>query len=136
RVIPMRCGGVAVLGTVLAALLAWWVVGRAAAWLRGEMPVAHTLYMASHFAMFIAAYLLIPNLDHGWLALSVWHSAQYLLFVWLWNHNRFRAGVDPEQLLLSGISQAHRGLRFYLACFAISTLFFGALLVGLASVQV
>ena len=66
----------------------------------------------------------------------MWHSAQYLLFVWLWNHNRFRAGVDPERRLLSGISQAHRGLRFYFVCFALSTIFFAALTFGLSAAEV
>jgi hypothetical protein len=136
RVIPIPYAVVAAVGIVTSALLGVWAVGRFAAWLRGEVPVAHTMYMASHFAIFIASYLLIPDINHGWLALSVWHSAQYLLFVWLWNANRFRAGIDPKRPFLSEISQAHRGLRFYFVCFALSTILFAALTFGLSAVDV
>src|SRR5262249_7159299 len=69
RVVPLPFEVVAAVGIVTTLLLIWWALGRAAAWLRGELTVAHTLYMISHFAMFSAAYLLIPNIDHGWLAL-------------------------------------------------------------------
>jgi hypothetical protein len=136
RVIPVPYSVVAAFGIATSLLLAWWCLGRAVAYLRGEMPVAHTLYMASHFAMFIASYLLIPDINHGWLAMSVWHSAQYLLFVWLWNQNRFQAGIDPQRQFLSEISQPRRGFRFYFVCFAISTIFFAGLTFGLSAVDV
>jgi hypothetical protein len=136
RVIPVSFAVVGAVGTVTCVLLAWWVIGRGLAWVRGELPVAHTLYLLSHYAMFIACYILIPDINHGWLALSVWHWTQYLLFVWLFNHNRFRSGVDPQRRFLSEISQDHRGLRFYLVCFGISTLIYAGLAIGLDSVQV
>jgi hypothetical protein len=136
RVVPVPFVVVAMVGAATSALLARWVLGRAVAWVRGELPVAHTLYMVSHFAMFIAGYLLIPDINLGWLALSVWHSAQYLLFVWLFNNNRFKAGVDPQRRFLSAISQAHRGAGFYLVCCAISTLFFIGLTFGLEAVRI
>jgi hypothetical protein len=59
--------------------------------------------------------------DCGWLVLNVWHNAQYLLFVWMFNANRFKDGVDPEDRLLSTISEEQRTLLYTGVCLAIST---------------
>ena len=33
------------------------------------------------------------QLNHGWLVLNIWHNAQYILTVWLFNNNRFKEGM-------------------------------------------
>ena len=122
RALPVP--GVIVDGVAVAALaaLGWWVLTRASAWRQGQLPVAHTLYLVSHFAVFFVGYILIEDIDTGWLVVNIWHNAQYIAFVWLANNNRFKLGIDPAARFLSTMSQ-ERNLRWYLAvCFGISTL--------------
>ena len=78
--------------------------------------------MVSHFVIFFVGYRLIDDITFGWLVINVWHNAQYILFVWLFNANRFADGVDARSPLLSRISQPGRILRYLAVCFGISTL--------------
>jgi len=73
-----------------------WAWGRVRMWRQGRLPIGHTLYMLSHIVMFAVGYLVIADINIGWLVLSIWHSAQYLLFVW--HINRGRHGATPSPL--------------------------------------
>ena len=121
RVLPVTPLVVDVVGAAALAGLGWWALLRVRAWREGRLPVAHTLYVASHHLIFAAGYILIPDLDSGWLTLNVWHNAQYVLFVWMFNTNRFKDGVDPDARFLSTISQEQRTLVYTGVCLAIST---------------
>jgi hypothetical protein len=121
RALPVPALAVDIVGAAALLALLGWAAPRARAALQGQLPAAHTLYMSSHFAIFFVGYVLIENIDHGWLVLNVWHNLQYILFVWLFNARRFEGGVDPGARLLSTLSQP-RNARFYFAtCLAIST---------------
>jgi hypothetical protein len=111
-------------GIAAFAMLLWWVAGRLAAWWRGRLPVAHTLFVLSHFTIFCVGYVLTGSIDHGWLVLNVWHNAQYVVFVWLFNTNRFGGGVDPKARFLSMISQPDRKTVYFATCFGLSTLLY------------
>ena len=54
--------------------------------------------------------------------INVWHNAQYVLFVWLFNTNRYKNGIDDSAPFLSKISQRNNILRYFFVCVAISTL--------------
>lgn len=112
------------LDTVCAALtvslLAYWAVRRIHAWRSGRLAAVHTLYMASHFAIFAIGYLLIDNLTVGWLVVNMWHNAQYIMFVWLYNTRRFKNGLDPKARFLSYISQPQRLWLYLVTCLAIT----------------
>ena len=56
--------------------------------------------------------------------LNVWHNAQYIGFVWLFNNNRFKDGVDPKARFLSTISQTRNWWLYFPICVAISTLLY------------
>ena len=109
-------------GAATAALVALWVAERIAAWRRGELPLAHTLYLASHFAVFCAGYVLVDDIDQGWLAVNVWHNAQYIAFVWIYNRGRFAAGVRDDARVLSWLSQAgaRRAALYFGACLGVT----------------
>jgi hypothetical protein len=124
-----------VVGAAALLTLAWWLAGRLAAWWRGQLPLAHTLFMLSHFAIFYVGYILIDPVDHGWLVLNVWHNAQYVAFVWLFNTNRFKNGVDPKARFLSMISQPDRKALYFATCFAISTLLYVAIWLSIDTVK-
>jgi hypothetical protein len=121
RVVPVPELAVSAAAAVSVALLGGWVATRAAAAWRGELPLAHTLYVLSHHAVFFTAYVAIDDPTHGWLVANVWHNVQYLVFVRLFNERRFRSGVDPAAPLLSRLSQPGNASLWFGVCVALST---------------
>ncbi len=110
----------AVGAAALVSILAWGY-GRIRAWRAGRLPLAHTCFMTSHYLVFLIGYGLIEDITHGWLVINVWHNAQYVLFVWLFNTNRFKNGRSEKARFLSRISQPDRKFLYFLYCIAIST---------------
>jgi hypothetical protein len=131
RTLPVPELAVQAAGAVAIAALAAWIATRAAAAWRGRLPLAHTLYVASHHAVFCAAYLAIDDPTHGWLVANLWHNLQYVLFVWLFQAKRFQAGIDPSAPLLSRLAQPGEGMLFFGACLALSTLVYGLIQLAL-----
>jgi hypothetical protein len=128
RVIPTPGWLVAGVGVASAVTVAAWGAQRFVMWREGRLPVAHTWYMLSHFVIFLVGYRLIEDITFGWLVINVWHNAQYILFVWLFNTNRFANGVDPRATLLSRMSQPGNIVRYLAICTGISTVIY--LIVG------
>ena len=93
----------------------------------GNLPLAHTLYMLSHFTVFYVGYLLIDSIDFGWLVLNIWHNAQYIAFVWIYNNNRFKSGIDPKAKFLSTISQKRNAWIYFLICLGASLIVYVAI---------
>lgn len=122
----LACASVATL-----AATGWWIHGRVRAWRDGTFLLPHTLYVASHAGIFALGYLLIADINVGWLVLSLWHSSQYMLFVWHVNRSRYGTRPDPEHPLLSRVSQPGGVLRYALVFLGLSVVFFGALRLGL-----
>jgi hypothetical protein len=87
---------------------------------RGTLRGAHALYVLSQAAVFAAGYVLIDDVNHGWLVTSVWHNAQYLLLVWMYNTNRYKAGVDPVRRVISTLSQPGAAVPYVVVCLALS----------------
>ncbi len=83
-------------GVATLLLLGHWVVTRVLAWRRGELSVAHTLFMVAHFVVFYAGYVAIGDVNAGWLLVNVWHNVQYLAYVWLHNRERFAGGPRDD----------------------------------------
>jgi hypothetical protein len=126
RLMPVSKGIVLASGIVAAGALAWWLLALGGHLLRGGRMQGASLYLLSHAFVFTVGYVVIQDMDHGWLVLNVWHNAQYILFVWMFNQNRFRQGVDPEHRFLSELSQRSNWPYYFLTCLLISTLvYFG-----------
>lgn len=121
KVIPVAEPVVTIVAVAAVVALGAWTATRVTAWFRGELAITHTVYMASHVTIFAVGYLLIPGITSGWLAMNVWHNAQYLLFVWHFNNKRFAGGVDPTAPSLSTLCQRKYAWRYALVCLAIST---------------
>lgn len=137
RVIPVADPIVTVVAAAAVVALVAWSATRVAAWLRGELAVTHTLYVASHVAVFAVGYLVIPAVTSGWLAMNVWHNAQYSLFVWHFNNKRFANGIDPSAPSLSTLCQTRNAWRYAITCLALSTAAYGGLQTfGLATIAV
>ena len=120
---------VASIGAAAGLSVAAWCFTRVRAWWNGQLAIAHTLYMLSHFVVFFVGYRWIDDLTVGWLVINIWHNAQYLLFVWLFNTRRFAGGVDDQAGYLSRLSQPDRMLRYFANCLCIATLVYATSLV-------
>ncbi len=114
---------VTVAGALSAGLVAYWIATRIKAYQRGELAWGHTLFFASHLVVFATGYVFIADINKGWLLANVWHNAQYVAFVWLYNRQRFATGPDRDAPTVSLLSQAGygRAAAYYLFCIAIST---------------
>jgi hypothetical protein len=127
KVIPVPPWLVVAAGLVTTGVVAWWVVKMVHASITGSLSLAHTVYLSTHLVIFGVGYLAIDNINHGWLVLNVWHNCQYILTVWMFNENRFRAGVDQKHRFLSYLSQ-RKNLPLYLGvCLLVSTVMYSAL---------
>ena len=132
RVLPVPAEAVALAAVAAVIALSWWAVKQFGAWRRGQLPLAFNLYMVSHTAVFGVGYLAIPEIDHGWLAINIWHNAQYMLVVWMFNRNRFKAGVQPEHRWLSTLSQPRNIAKYFGVTLALTVVAY----IGLSSVLV
>lgn len=108
---------------VAGALVAAWTVRAALQYRRNRLAVSipHLLYQLSHQAIFLVAYVLISDITVGWLVVNIWHNAQYVLFVWIFNNRRFSGGVSAKAPLLSRLSQNGRIFRYLGFCLLLST---------------
>jgi hypothetical protein len=128
RVIPVPSVLVDIAAVATILLLAIWGYHRLQAWREGRLAQLHTLYMITHFGIFATGYLVIGDITIGWLVINIWHNAQYVLFVWMFNTRRFKDGIDPEARFLSYISQPHRLWLYLATCLAITgVLYWGVL---------
>jgi hypothetical protein len=125
--VPVDRWLVDIVGMLAIASLALWAVRRLQDWRAGRLAPAHTFYMASHHLIFFIAYIAIPDLTAGWLVANIWHNAQYILFVYGFNANRFRSGADQNAPLLSRLAQPGNAWRYMAVCFALSTIVYLAL---------
>jgi hypothetical protein len=116
--------------------IGWWALRQVQLLKRGELTLGHTLYVLSHLTIFTTGYLLIPDINHGWLVVNIWHNAQYILLVWMFNNNRFKTGVDNGSRFLSTISQRANVIRYFIVCLGISTSIYVALYLTLSKVSV
>jgi hypothetical protein len=118
----------------VAVVVAWLWKRFLAAW-RSAMPMAQTLYVLSHVAIFYVGYVVIDDVTAGWLVANVWHNAQYILFVWWFNNRRFEGRSQPQARFLSLISQRRNIVLYVGVCLAISTLIYTAIASALPYVQ-
>lgn len=116
-------------GVVALGVTAVWLVRQAIAWREGRTSLGLLTYMFTHLTIFTVGYVLVQDIDHGWLVLNVWHNAQYILIVWMFNANRFKQGTDAKHMLLSAISQAHpfNIFCYFAVCLGVTSLVYGVI---------
>lgn len=88
----------------------------------------HRLYLAAHSAIFFLGYIATDNIDHGWLAVNIWHNLQYLLFVRGFHVRRYTGGVESDSLLISWTSQpgAVRAATYWIMTGTLTLAIYGA----------
>ena len=87
---------------------------------RGHRPLPYLLYVYTHYGVFTTGYLIIPDINAGWLVLNVWHNAQYILFVWHMNTKRFSGGPVSDWKWVSALSQPGKALPYFAACLGLT----------------
>jgi hypothetical protein len=118
-------------GVAAAVVVAAWVAGRVQAAVAGRLPLAHSFYLASHLLVFWVGYVLIEDINTGWLVANIWHNAQYVLFVWLHHNRRFEGRREPAARFLSWLCQRRNMLLYFGFCLALSTAVYLAIQAGL-----
>lgn len=98
------------------ALWCVWFVMQVRALFNRTLSLTHFIYLISHYAIYLVAYVLITNVTYGWLAINIWHNLQYIIFVWHFNANTFKQGFDRSQPFISWISQPRRFVLYFGAC--------------------
>ncbi|HKY95444.1 MAG TPA: hypothetical protein VJL84_09065, partial [Kiloniellales bacterium] len=121
RILPVPAIAVEVAAVAAKAAILLWIGWRIVLWVRGQLPIAQTIFLLTHFAIFWLGYVIIPDISVGWLVMNVWHNAQYLLFVWLFNNQRFKAGIDPKAKLLSWLSQSRNVALYFIFGLALTS---------------
>lgn len=100
---------------------------------QGGLHGTYVLFMLSHHVIFAVSYILIDDINFGWLAVNMWHNMQYILFVWMQNNHTYRGGVDPQHRLISHISQNGRIVMYMGVCLGITlALYLGLLMISKA----
>ncbi|MBA2466464.1 MAG: hypothetical protein H0V46_02520 [Sphingomonas sp.] len=124
RTFPMPSAVVDLATGAAVVLLCLWTFRRVRAWQEGRLAAVHTAYMLTHFGIFAAGYLWFPDISLGWLVINMWHNAQYILFVWLFNTRRFKNGMEAEARFISYISQPHRLWLYLAVCLALTAILY------------
>ncbi len=121
RTLPVADFILLVAAIVTVAILAVWVFEQVKAYIAGRLAIPYVMYVTSHFIIYFFAYIYVKEIDYGWLIVNIWHNAQYILFVWLYNNRRFGGGFDKAHKFLSTISQNGRFVLYFGTCLTIST---------------
>ena len=98
RLMPMPPPMVQVIGIAACGAVGLWLVERTWAWREGRLPLAHTLYVISHVAVFAVAYCVIEDIVAGWLVVHIWRTGQDL---YLARARRQRSSTASTALLRS-----------------------------------
>jgi hypothetical protein len=118
---------VMLLGVAAAAAVIGWIAKTMRAALAETLDLQYAAFTVSHIVIFLVAYVLVDDVNTGWLAINVWHNFQYVLVVWMSNAKRYASGIDPAARFLSRLSQPGRVVMYFACCLAITTLIYAAL---------
>lgn len=127
RAIVLPDGVVTGLAILAAVATSVWIARTARAAMSDTIDIAYTGFVVSHAAIFLMAYVVIPDVNTGWLCINVWHNFQYVMVVWMVNAKRYQGGVDPAARLLSRISQPGKVALYFATCLGITTIVYAIL---------
>jgi len=112
-----------VVGTAAVLGLAFWAIGRIREYWAGELATAHALFSASHYLIFIVGYVVMDNVAGGWLVTNIWHTAQYLMLVWMFNESTAAKSQAPDGWFRRATAGNKAGW-YFLLCFLMAFPFY------------
>ncbi len=134
--IPFELSYVA--GTICLFVVGAWIFSKILDFFEGKLAYAPVLFVLSHNLVFFIAYVYIVDITYGWLVVNIWHNAQYILFVWLFNQNRFK-GDEKKSLspVLHWLCQKtpYRTFMYFFVCLVITSIVYNALGKGLSLIS-
>ena len=125
-------------GIVACGVLALWFVTKLIDWSKGNLAYAPFFFVISHHFTFFVGYILIQDITIGWLVANVWHNAQYILFVWLFNQMRFQSSDTKKQSpILHWLCQRNpfRTLAYFAFFLILTTLVYNGLSSGIKMIS-
>lgn len=102
---------------------------------QNNLSLPYVLYVLSHHAIFSFGYLLTEDINAGWLILNIWHNAQYIMFVWMQNNNKFQGGIDDNHKFISTISQNGQFIYYIIFCLIVTFIFYGFVEISSSIIQ-
>jgi hypothetical protein len=116
---------VTIVGCAAVLAIGVWLFCEYHRWKAGTFSLGSFLFLTTHHFIFFVSYVLIEDLTQGWIVVNIWHNAQYILFVWLFNQKRFQNPSAPKGLL-SYLSQSRfRNITLYFCvCLALTFLLY------------
>ncbi|WP_345198751.1 hypothetical protein [Kistimonas scapharcae] len=99
----------------------YWMINGTRALLRKEITPFYFGYVLTHFVIYTVSYVVINDINCSWLTINIWHNAQYIGFVWLFNRKRYAAGIEKDHHAISFLSQPGRLLIYLGTCLTLST---------------
>lgn len=117
-------------GIIACGILGLWLITKLMDWSKGILAFAPFAFFLSHLLAFYVGYILIKDLTIGWLVANIWHNAQYILFVWLFNQMRFsneKAKVSSPFLHWISQTNPFRILAYFAFFITASTLVYSSL---------
>lgn len=121
-------------GAIASLVALFWIVTKIFDLSRGNLAYAPFFFVLSHNIIFFISYIFIPDITIGWLVVNIWHNAQYILFVWLFNQNRFE---DKKMKEASSImywlckKTPYRIIAYFALFIGITTIVYGTLGAGI-----
>ncbi len=115
------------------ALFLNWLYRQAGAVAAGKMKGLHLTYFISHHLIYVLAYVVITDVNVGWLAINTWHNLQYISFVWVCNVNQHKEGFNPKRPIISWLSQPRRALLYVVVCVVITRAVYNLIDMALAA---
>ncbi|MFC4700272.1 hypothetical protein ACFO4O_08905 [Glaciecola siphonariae] len=122
---------VAISSAITIVLLIYWVYTRLIAFQQGTLAMGEFLFTLSHFTAFYVGYIHIDDINIGWLVANIWHNAQYILFVWLYNTKRFASSNNADAKTLVGWLSQNTPIRillYFLVCLLATSVFYQSLM--------
>ena len=104
--------------------IVYWMIFGTKALLRKDITPFYYGYVLTHYFIYTISYVAINDINCSWLTINIWHNAQYIGFVWLFNHKRYAAGVEENHRTISFLSQPGRFLIYMGVCFTLSTVLY------------
>ena len=118
-----------IVGVIACNIVFAWLVCKIFDWSKGNLSYGFFAYNLSHHALFATAYVLIEDITFGWLVVNIWHNAQYILFVWLFNQNRFQNFDKNQKGVLKWLCELkpYRTLAYFIFCMVVTTVVYSIL---------
>lgn len=117
-------------GVIAISITATWFITKLLDYSKGRLFYGQFFFMLSHFVTFYIGYIYIDDINNGWLVANIWHNTQYLLFVWLYNQNRFQSPNNPAPAaFISWLSQSGslRIISYFGVGIIVTSVFYGSI---------